>query len=272
MRLTDRDKQIVEAVHLYRVLRQDQIQALFFGSRSAAQRVMVRLYDHGFLERCFIPVLSGRSPTFYVLDRRGAELLRAEMGYDELSWHHSSKSLSSDFLEHTLAINDVRIAITLAASQPGFDLLEWRSESDIKADYDRVTLQTKTGGKRAIPIVPDSYFVLQTPLGRAPFFLELDRGTETLVRFQTKIRAYVAYYASGGYERRFGSKSLRVLTVTTGEKRRDNLHMSAAKLRGTKRFYFAALPDIRSETVLQAPVWYATGEDTPCRLVAVDRI
>jgi hypothetical protein len=51
------------------------------------------------------------------LDRRGAELLRVEMGYDDLSWHHSSKALGVDFLEHTLAINHVRIAITLAAKQ-----------------------------------------------------------------------------------------------------------------------------------------------------------
>jgi hypothetical protein len=267
MRLTKRDKAIVEAVHRCRLLRQDQLETLFFGTRSAAQRVLVRLYDHGFLDRRFVPVLSGRSPTFYLLDRRGAELLRAEMGYDELSWHHSSKDLSSDFLEHTLAINDVRIAVTLAARQRDYDLIEWKSESEVKADYDRVTIQTTRGGQRRVPIVPDSYFLLQTPLGRAPFFLELDRGTETLARFQTKIRAYLAYYASGGYEKRYGTTSLRVLTVTTSEARRDNLRASAEKLHGTNRFYFAALPDLQPETVLHGLIWHVAGDDTPCALV-----
>ena len=33
MRLTERDRDIIEAVHLYRLLRQDQIQALFFGTQ-----------------------------------------------------------------------------------------------------------------------------------------------------------------------------------------------------------------------------------------------
>ena len=267
MHLTGRDKEIVEAVHLYRLLRQDQLQALFFGSQSAAQRVLVRLYDHGFLDRRFIPVLSGRSPAFYILDRRGADLLRAEMGYDELSWHHSSKQISSDFLEHTLAINDVRVAITLAARLPGYELLEWRGESEVKTDYDRVSIQTKTGGKRQVPIVPDSYFLLQTPLGRAPFFLEVDRGSETLARFQAKVHAYLAYYASGGYQKRYGSSSLRILTVTTTSERRDHLQAATAKLRGTRRFYFAAARDIQPDKVLHAPIWYAAGDQTPCILV-----
>ncbi|MCA9910134.1 MAG: replication-relaxation family protein, partial [Anaerolineae bacterium] len=82
MRLTDRDKDIIEAVYRYRILRQDQIQRLFFGTAAAAQRVLVRLYDHTFLERKFLPVYEGRSPTLYVLDKRGAELLRAERGYE----------------------------------------------------------------------------------------------------------------------------------------------------------------------------------------------
>jgi hypothetical protein len=267
MHLTERDKAIVEAVHRYRLLRQDQVQALFFGSPSAAQRVLVRLYDHGFLERRFIPVYSGRSPTFYVLDRRGAELLRAERGYDELNWHHSSKDLSSDFLEHTLAINDVRIAVTKAAQQPGYALLEWRSESDLKADYDRVTLRTSTGRARAVSIVPDSYFVVQTPLGRAPFFLEVDRGTETITRFLTKVRAYVAYYASGGYERRFGSRSLRILTVTTGAQRRDNLCQATASATHERRFYFAQAADLRAKTIFVQPVWCVAGEPLPRALV-----
>ncbi|MBZ0300043.1 MAG: replication-relaxation family protein [Anaerolineae bacterium] len=267
MRLTKRDKEIVEAVHRYRLLRQDQIEALFFGSRSATQRVLVRLYDHGFLERRFIPIYSGRSPTFYVLDRRGADLLRAELGYEDLTWHHSSKDLSADFLEHTLAINDVRIAVTLAARQPGYELLEWRSESDLKAGYDRVRVHTGTGAVRSIPIVPDSYFVVQTPLGRAPFFLEVDRGTETTVRFLTKVRAYAAYYASGDYERRFGNRSLRILTVTVGEKRRDNLQEVSQKINSPQRFLFAVAADVRAATVFSLPIWYAAGEREPQVLI-----
>jgi hypothetical protein len=73
MRLTDRDREIIEAVCLHRVLRQDQVQALFFGSKSAAQRRLALLYHHGYLARQFLPVRGGimNSPILYLLVNLG---------------------------------------------------------------------------------------------------------------------------------------------------------------------------------------------------------
>src|SRR5687768_648646 len=101
MRLTERDIDVIEAVNRYRVLKQEQIQALFFGSQATAKFRLAKLYDHGYLERKFLPVMlgEGRSPTLYVLDRKGADLLRVERGYDELTWYSSSKDLKTEFLE-----------------------------------------------------------------------------------------------------------------------------------------------------------------------------
>jgi hypothetical protein len=225
MRLTERDRQIIEAVYLHRVLRQDQVQALFFGSKSAAQRRLALLYHHGYLARQFLPVRGGimNSPILYLLDRRGAELLRAEYGYEEVRWHARDNKVGEDFLEHALAINDFRIAVCLASRHAGYRVLTWLGEAELKADYDRVAIRSASGRKRAVPVIPDSYFALDTPQGRAHFFLELDRGTMTTRRFRTKIEAYLAYYQGGGYQRRFGTRSLRVLTVTLGERRLENL-------------------------------------------------
>lgn len=267
MHLTERDKQVIEAVHLYRVLRQDQIQVLFFGAQKAAQRRLIRLYHHGFLERLFLPVVAGRSPTFYVLDRRGAELLRSEFGYDDLHWYNSSKDLKTDFLEHTIAINDFRIAVTRAAQQSGYRVLVWKSESDLKASYDRVTVRIPSGRAHNYPIVPDSYFALETPLGRAHFFIEVDRGTETTERFKGKIRAYTAYYETGGYEKRFQTKSLRVLTIAIGEKRLLNLKKATEDVNGRRRYWFALASELKPDTVFSAPVWRVAGESQPRRLI-----
>ncbi len=260
MRLTERDRQIIEAVHRFRVLRQDQVQSLFFGGKSTAQRALARLYDHGFLERKFVPVIYGRSPTLYVLDRRGAELLRAERGYDELVWYPSSRELKSDFLEHTCAINDVRVAVTVAAREQGYDLFTWQSEADMKSDYDRVSLRTSSGKTQIMPIVPDSYFALATPRGRTHFFLEVDRGTETSERFKTKVRAFLAYYTSGGYERRFGTRSLRVLTVVPGARRLANLKAVTEAAGGERSFWFALSTSVTAQTILDQSVWSVAGE------------
>jgi len=96
---------------------------------------LARLYDHAFLERKFLPVIFGRSPTLYVLDRRGADLLRSERGYEDLAWYSSNKDLKTDFKEHTSAINDFRLSIVVAARKQGLELTTWASETQLKSDY-----------------------------------------------------------------------------------------------------------------------------------------
>lgn len=269
MRLTERDIDVIEAVHLYRILRQDQIQLLFFPTKNKAQRALARLYDHAFLERKFLPVLYGRSPTLYVLDKRGADLLRSERGYEDLVWYNSSKDLKTDFIEHTAALNDFRLSIVVSARRQGLEVITWASETQLKADYDRVRL---ANARRPVSVIPDGYFVLNTSHGKAHFFVEIDRGTETLQRFKQKVRAYVAYYESGAYQQRYGTNSLRILTVVTGEGRLANLRIATQQVTeetsGRRRFWFALASDLTPETVLSQPVWYITGEGTPSALIA----
>lgn len=268
MRLTPRDVDIVEAVHHYRVLRQDQIRMLFFGTKSACQRALARLYDHGFLERKFLPVLYGRSPTLYVLDKKGVDLLRSERGYEDLVWYSSNKDLKTDFIEHTTVLNDFRLSIVVSARRGGLEPVLWRSEGQLKADYDRVRLATS---RRPVSVIPDGYFVLATPLGKAHFFVEIDRGTETLARFKQKIYAYKEYFDSGAYERRYGTKSMRVLTVATGEGRLTNLWRVTgevtAQIGGQRRFWFGLADRLTVDTVLNAPVWVIAGEQTARPLI-----
>ncbi len=193
--LNERDKAIIEAVHNYRVLSQTHIQALFFGpdNQSGCQRRLVKLYDAGYVERKFVGPVINRSPILYILDKKGAELLRAERGYEDLTWHSSDKALKTDFLEHTLAIADFRIAMTLACRQHDYTIPQWVGEQAVKADYDRVMVTMPNGKRESIAVVPDSYFSIRMGNRHYPFFLELDRGTMALPRFKTKIQAYLAY-------------------------------------------------------------------------------
>ncbi len=86
MKLTARDKEVVRAVYEYRFLRQDQIQALFFPSRWAAQYRLVRLYQHGYLDRVFTAVQFGRGKLVYCLAERGANLVASELGGAHPAW------------------------------------------------------------------------------------------------------------------------------------------------------------------------------------------
>jgi hypothetical protein len=244
-------------VYESRVLTTQQLQALFFPSMHQAYARLAALYHHGFLDRRFQGVYIDKmnTPIMYVLDKRGAELLQAEFGKD-IDWQPSHKDVSTQFLEHTLAINEVKIAITLGCqSNSDFELLDWLSESDLKADYDRVTIRLSSGKNKAISLIPDSYFALSTPLGQSHCFLELDRGTMTVKRFKEKILAYQQYYKTGLYQERYQTRSLRILTVTTSEVRANNLKEAAEELNGKQRFWFTTLEQLQENSILFDPIW-----------------
>ncbi len=266
MRETERDQQIVRLVYDYRMLSQSQLERLLGKSRSTVQQSLVRLYHHHYLERVFLPIAYfGSSPTFYILDKRGIEMLRRL----DISDFHGlpSKDLSPMFLEHGQAITEFRMAVTLACQKQGWQIPIWKTENEIKADYDKVRVPDQRGRTQTVPIVPDSYFVIDIPnRGVSHFFLELDRGKMEIERFLLKVTGYVAYYKQGGYEQRFQAKGFRVVTVvdTPGEGRMTNLAAQTATIANIgRRFWFTHLKAVAAENVLAEPIWTVAGSDTP---------
>lgn len=257
IRLTDRDIRVVQAVYEYRLLTTQQLCTLFFPSMHQAYARLSHLYHHGYLDRRFMGVHADKmnTPMLYVLDKRGAELLRVQQGM-EVAWSNDLKHVTPTFLEHALAINDVRVAVAKACeTSVDFHLVNWVGENDLKADYDRVTILSDKGRKLDVSLIPDSYLVLETPKGTAHFLLELDRGTMTTQRFKTKILAYQAYYQSGAYQRRYETRSLRVLTVTLSDVRANNLRKATETAGGKQRFWFTTLDQITPQTILTTPIW-----------------
>src|SRR5690606_29842258 len=134
--------------------------------------------------------------------------------------------------EHTLAMNEFRISVSLACLQNGWEIETWLTDNEMKANYDRVKIPNR---KQPVSLIPDSYFSIHVPnRGTTNFFLELDRGTMTIGRFREKLQAYVAYYKTGAYTRRYKAKGFRVLTVVDGigEGRVENLVIDAAQVPG----------------------------------------
>lgn len=274
MRLMERDIEILKAVHEFRIMRGDQLQALFFGSQSTASYRLSRLYQHGFLDRHFLPTLGGlaSSPALYTLGKRGVDVLRRvlDCGPKDIRKPPNNQELSPLFLEHLLQINDFRVAVTVAARSLDHTLEKWLDDYQLKADYDRVVIQTTQGRRRSVSLIPDGYFVLQVPQGRACFFLELDRGTMTRGRFRDKVLAYQAYIASGQYEKRYGTRSLRVLTVTSGPKRLENLKEEAEQAGGGRVFWFTTSERVTATNVLSQLIWSVAGQVEPEALVPQD--
>lgn len=263
----ERDDEIYEALYIHRLLSTEQITKLFFGgSYDAAKKRLAKLYDHWYLGRVALPVVEGASPIVHVLSREGVARLRelhaGEEEYDNLTWYSSSERLKARFIRHTMAVNEVFIAVTFACEQPDWTLLEWKSESQIKSDYDPKVDSIVSGGER-IPIIPDAYCKIRTSVGETKeFFLELDRSTMPANRFQTKIKGYRVFRQSGRCEKRYGEASVDVLTVVSSarlraeERRRDNLKAATEAVSGRENwFWFAALEDVSPESIFTDAIW-----------------
>lgn len=288
-RLTARDIKILRAVYACRALTSHQIQRLFFPSRSGKRRKTISsrclhrlklLFHAAFLQRSEQPQLlaQGRKPFVYHLDRRGAELLAHldEVPMQELDWHPNDYQVGHLFLDHLLATNDVRVALMLAAQEHGFTIDTWLDEKALKSPQmkDRVTLVGPQGGEQSAAVVPDGYFLLYTGNHYYHQFLEVDRRTVTgssatwgRRTWARKVRAFLAYYRSGQYHERYHTKSMRVLTVTTGERRLANLKTITEDVGGKARFWFTTFDEIEDADILTDPIWQVAGKEEKRTLV-----
>ena len=270
MRLTERDKQVVKAVNDFRIMRQDQVQRLFFPSRNTAQVRLWLLWAHGYLKRAFLPVIGGiqNSPILYLVDKRGVGLLRYEYGYEATSLRWSRGKTSYRFLEHTLGLTEVGISMYLSSDMHGARLTTWLDEKAMKADYDRVQVRN-----RLVSVLPDAYFVVELPAGKMHFFLEYDRGDESLKVFKAKLAAYWAYFQSGKCQARYGTSRIRVLTVTEGRQTRSgrsrvtNLKGLTSALPGRQWFWFSTLERVAGADFLAEPIWWSGKGEEPMALI-----
>ena len=282
-RITPRDVEILTAVYEYRVLTAPQIDQLFFTPAtqdtpatpsSRCQRRLMLLYHHGFLERReqLVTLTEGAKPLMYVLDTKGVALLADMWDVDEheLDWHPRDKTVSPQFLAHHLAINTVRIAVTLAARAHGFTIEKWFDERLLRREHmvDTVTITGERGRKEKAAVVPDSYFLLSTGTHRYHLFLEVDMATVTgdspvvgRRDWRRKIAAYLAYYNSGKYAERYQSTGLRVLTVTTSEQRLLNLKQITERVGGKARFWFTTLAQATPAAILTVPICQVAGRE-----------
>ncbi len=236
MIMMERDKQVVTAVWEHRFLRRDQIERLFFTQTSACNKRLMRLFQYGYLERIFKPVVFGGCQAIYALDKAGAELVARELGVasSTIKWKRKNR-VDTLFMDHTLAVSEFYVnLVCLIRRMPDTRLVFWKRES--KELQDRVS--DPEGKRKYLTIAPDAFFCVETPQGKSYFFLEADMGTTTLGRFRNKIIAYRQYWKTGKFTEKHGYKGFRVITIAEGEKRLENLERVTREAGGRNMFIF----------------------------------
>jgi hypothetical protein len=276
---------VLEALHTARYLTRPQLQALFWragkggvwGAQKSCERRLRKLTAAGLIRRIEQPVRRAEpsKPYIYALDRQGAEVLMAELDLDaqDVEWRPKDAEANYPFLAHLLATTDIRIAVQQACERQQFVLDEWVDEKELKRTgaQDAVTLVGPDGVRQRAAVVPDAYFVIRDDTNgnrRARFFLEVDRRSVVVAPslferrgWTRKIRAYLAYFDSDAYDARFEGRRVRVLTITTGEKRLQNLKQATERVGGGAFFWFTTFEDATAGQILTGRIWQVAGAE-----------
>lgn len=238
----------------------------------------------GYLVRMERPTLraEGRKASLFGLTAAGRDLLVDELGYgnEDIEWKPGYNNVSWALLDHQIMLGNIFIATGAAAHQVGWSLAEWVDDRILRKTHTALVPVTDPDGRqRRVAVVPDAYFALGYTDGLTGeerllrFFVEADRATMTAASarqqahtWQHRIRAYQAYFASPLPEATYGTNRLRVLTVTTSQRRLESLKAATEAAGGRNRYWFTTEQALSGKTALTAPIWYKAGSPHPVAL------
>jgi hypothetical protein len=199
--------------------------------------------------------------------------LKQELGtkFHERDWSEKNRSVGRVFLEHTLLVADVMVAIELACRRTGIRLLTSRElavRDNTTGDLRSFRWWVNVSKHLKLGVIPDYVFALDFKdrsgaHKRVCFFLEADRATMPVIRknlsqtsFYRKLRAYEATWSQGLYRFQFGFDRVRVLTVTTSAERVKSLLNACSQLkRGQGLFLFADRTVLEKPGHILLPLW-----------------
>lgn len=195
--LSERDRQIIEALARHRFLTTQQIERLVFTDHSsslasarACRRVLRRLADCHLttrLNRRIGGFGAGSATSIWHLASAGARALSVLEG-DGIVVRVREPSVR--FVEHALAVAEVHVRLLEAARRGRFDLTSVQIEHESWRSYQGLSGTTDA-------LKPDLAVVTATTDFEDHWFIEVDLGTEHMTTIMKKCQQYQAYRRTG---------------------------------------------------------------------------
>ncbi len=253
MRLTPRDAAIVEIVARLRFATSAQIISLMPGSAQQILRRLQLLFQNGYLDRPKAQLaqlaIDGNQPMVYGLGRSGARLVAEMQGgdVDRFDWHTKNARAGALFVRHTVMTSDVVVAFeTALRERPGHHLLDHEALLPYMREATRTArnpffwpAEVKVSGRtEKIGLVPDRLMSIVLPnRTRLNFAIEVDTGEMPVERrsmkgtsIARKVAGYHAGFKARLHTERYGFERIRILFVTTSEKRRGSMQRATAAI------------------------------------------
>jgi hypothetical protein len=198
-RLSEREREILERVERFRLLRSDQVRRLFFfevegeaGRARLCRRALAHLADEGLLRRLERRVGGARAGStghLYSTTATGKRLL-AYLSGEGIPSNRGVHEPGSAFVSHTLAIAELYVRLVECERSGALELVSFETEPGCWRTY-----TTPLGSSAALK--PDALVRIASGEYEYASFVEIDLGTEGKGAVQRKARVYLAYYRSG---------------------------------------------------------------------------
>jgi hypothetical protein len=233
--LSDRDHEILAGLARARVLTGAQLERLHAAilppgtPERTRRRILARLVRLGLvttLSRRIGGVRAGSAGLIYTLDTAG-QRHASKTGITPPRRARRPRTPNPLFLAHTLDIAELYVQLVEAAGTRDVRLVTFVTEPHS---------WHPTSTRRYLR--PDAYLVLATSTHRDCWWLEVDRGTESLPRIRGTCRAYHDYLTNGGT----GPDDVppRVLFTTPNHTRADAITGVITRLYGDDHVFLSA--------------------------------
>lgn len=264
-RLSERDWLVLRSLDEHRYLLTSQLQRLHFAHHAsplAGIRACIRALDrlrHLRLVTRLARQIGGRDSGsrgfVWTLDAVGYRLLRREA--DEPTTRRRRFEPTILFLKHTLAVAELRVQLDEAARAGPIELERVETEPTCWREYVGPHGQPAT-------LKPDLALVTATGDYEDHYFVELDRGTESIRTVLAKCAQYEAYRGSGREQAAHGVFPLVVWSVPD-DKRRDRIQHELDSARDLDAGLFRVVTHERAVALLtgQAPPPPTTTDTSP---------
>lgn len=254
-------RDILSLLARYHVLTASLVAKLSCTSEAVARRNLRRHVRPRLVSSSPLPTTSsGRPQNIHNITRRGFQNLPPEFQDEE--YRPPRITTSSPFVRHCLLTNEILASMSIACRDARYSC-HFLTESEARAATQRV----HAGNAE---LLPDAVIALSNAAGKsALFFLEVDRGTESLTVLRRKVELYSTWHVGNTFFRptfATATRGFRVLFVLPNATRLEQLLQLTAAEPEPRIFWCTTLDQARAAAVL-GPVWRVSGCEDRCPLV-----
>jgi hypothetical protein len=233
----------------------------FFSSVPRTNACLKRLVDQRLLRRVYVAGSGASAQAAYLAGPAATTWLAQDLDLDSSEVaRFTRRPPGRTFLEHALAVAELRLALEEALTEAGGTLETYLEEPLCRHEYEILR-----SGRRARQVLkPDGYARVRVGPESLGLFLECDLGHVSSRQMSRSLQHYRSYLVDGLFEESYCAQGFEVLVATSAGHRRVR-NLMAVVPEGGPRVRFSTFAEIQERGFL-GEVWRSDPGSSPAAL------